>query len=194
MSISMKLPTHPGLHGVAALALVALLPALGQAQSPVEPVPTAASLAIANEEADEARRKAEAILANCDMKRWKQAARLYEKAASLRPVDNPMAIQEMTRAAEMLYALDEHARAQEILERGAEQALRNGRVLESAELFLKAAYVAGERQQAAEARAFVWMARRLAKSPHLTQEECDCILQKIAQTGSEKGKKLAAKR
>jgi len=185
MSTFTKGPTHPVLHGVAVLALVGLLPAFAQGQSLAEPMARVASEAVAVDEADALHRTAEAMLSTYDRGQWNEAARLFEKAASLRPVESPTGIQELALSGQMFYYLGQSDRALKNLRHAAELALGNGRVMEAAQLLLKAAYVADARSQAAEAAMLVRSAKRLANSPHLTKDECDCILEGIARAMAE---------
>ncbi len=184
MSRSTKLPSCTAAGVLSAVALLALVPVTGLAQSSIKPSVSAESGKVVVNEADQIRQHAEALLATQDRNNWKKAARLLEEAAGLRPVESPKAIQELSLSAEMLYNLGQASRAQENLSRAAEQALGNGRVLEAAQLYLKAAYVADSRMHAIEAKAYIQSAERLAGSPHLSQDECDCITERIARAST----------
>lgn len=127
-------------------------------------------------EADEMHQRADLLMEGYRTGEWKQAAHLYERAAGLRATADEAAIQERTLAGTLLYYVGSLAGAQENLETAAELALSFGRVLESAELFLKAAFVAEERERPAEVLTLADRALQLASSPHLSQAECDGIL------------------
>ncbi len=61
-------------------------------------------------------------------------------------------------------------------------------MLESAKLFLSAAFIAQERGHQADVAKLVRNAEMLARSPHLSQDECDCILTRFFHvTASAKG-------
>ena len=108
-----------------------------------------------------------------------EAASLYESAARLRSTDETVGIRERMLAGELLHYVGSLHRAQANLQDAAELALSNGRVMESAQLFLRAAFVARERDAWPDVARYIESARRLAASPHLSQTECDCILERL---------------
>lgn len=159
--------------GIPALALIALLPSATLAQSSngrVEANPTKAA---------ELHQKADQLLDTQLRKNWTKVADLLEEAAALRAFEDPVAVEELWLAGEMRHVTGRLAEAQGNLEAGAEQALRNGAVLQSAQLFLRAAFVAQERGQSADAVALGNSAKLLAGSPHLAEADCDCILERL---------------
>jgi ATP/maltotriose-dependent transcriptional regulator MalT len=168
--------------GISLAALLALLPAAVAAQS------TNGAAAPDLARADAMHKEADALIQDQDTKNWKEAARLYEVAAKLRGAEDPASIGERVLAGELQHYLGSLSRAQDNLETAAEGALRYGRVLESAKLYLNAAFIAQERGQAADVATLVRNAERLARSPHLSQDECDCILTRFFHvTASNKG-------
>lgn len=158
--------------GVSIAALLVLLPSAARAQTVGVRKPDAAR-------ADAMSQEAQLLIQKQSTRNWKEAARLFEDAADLRSPDDATAIRELMLAGQLRHYVGSLGRAQENLETAAELALSYGRVLESAELFLKAAFVAQERGEARDMAALAGSARRLASSPHLTQEECDCILDRF---------------
>jgi len=168
--------------GIALVALLALLPATAAAQSANgDATPDQAR-------ADAMHKQAEALIQAQDVNNWKEAARLYEAAAKLRGPDDPASIRERALAGELHHYLGSLSRAQDNLETAAESALRHGRVLESAKLYLNAAFIAQERGRQADVTVLVHNAEQLAQSPHLSQDECDCILTRFYHvTASNKG-------
>lgn len=175
----MSTPMNPRarflVNAMSVVAMFALVPLAAAAQSGA----SFASRAGDALRAEEAHRKATVLLSTQDRGRWPEVARLLEKAAGLRAFEDTIAVQEREQAAEMLASLGSLPEAQQDLEDAADQALRNGMLLRAAQLFVKAAYAADARGYAAEAKAHLRAAQLLAASPHLTQEECDCIHQRI---------------
>jgi hypothetical protein len=160
-------------NGISIAALIALVPAATMAQS------SNGGAKLDPTRADELHQKADQILSTHQVKRWKEVARLLEDAAALRPFEDPAAVEELALAGEMNHYIGRMSSAQEDLQTAAEQALRNGYVLQSARLFLKAAFVAQERGNDADVLALAQSAKQLAASPHLSQKECDCILAQL---------------
>jgi len=164
------------------VALLALFPATAAAQS------TNVDATTDLVRADAMHKEAEALIQDQSIRNWKEAARLYEAAAKLRGPDDPASISERALAGELHHYLGSLSRAQENLETAAETALRHGRVLESAKLYLNAAFIAQERGRKADVTVLVHHAEQLAQSPHLSQDECDCILTRFYHvTASSKG-------
>lgn len=160
-------------RGISVAALIALVPAATLAQS---------SNGVGNADpakADELHQKADQLLAMHQVSKWREVASLLEEAAALRPFEDPTAVSELALAGEMHHFTGQLSQAQSVLQTAAEQALKNGYVLESAQLFLKAAFIAQERGHETDVMALAQSAKQLAASPHLTQEECDCILSQL---------------
>lgn len=130
-------------------------------------------------QAIKARQKAESLLAQGVMDNWRKAAGYLEKAASLRDVDDPIAIDERVLAAELYNATRWQYRSQMILQGAADQALSQGRVLAAAEYLVKAAIVANQRHRTAEAWALAHKADMLTRSPHLSVLEAASIRHRI---------------
>jgi hypothetical protein len=163
-------------NGISVAALLALLPAATMAQSSngrAGPAPT---------KADELHLKADQLMATHQVKKWKEVAELLEDAAALRPFDDPLAVEELLMAGEMQHYAGRLPAAQRDLEKAAEQAMKTGYVLQAAHLFLKAAFVARERGLSSDVAALATSAKRLAASPHLSQEECDCIRNRVLES------------
>jgi len=172
MSTRLSSWSREAAHGISIAALLLLLPGAGLAQSP-------GSSASAAGEADALSRKAEQLLATAQRAKWPEAARLLERAAKLRAPGDPAAIQEQLVAAELFHYTGSLDRAQANLEDGARQALAHGRIYDAADAFLKAAVVAKMRGHEADAVGYARSAEQLARSPHLTRAECDCIRNRI---------------
>jgi hypothetical protein len=160
--------------GISIAALIALVPAATMAQS------SNGGAKLDPTKADELHQKADQLLGTHQVNRWREVARLLEDAAALRPYEDPAAVEELALAGEMNHYIGRMSSAQKDLETAAEQALKNGYVLRSAHLFLKAAFVAQERGgRDAEVLALAQSAKQLAASPHLSADECDCILAQL---------------
>lgn len=174
--------------GISIAALFVLAPVATMAQS------SNGGAKLDPTKADELHQKADQILGTHQVKRWKEVARLLEDAAALRPFEDPAAVDELALAGEMNHYIGRMSNAQEDLQTAAEQALRNGYVLESARLFLKAAFVAQERGgHEADVLALAQSAKQLAASPHLSQKECDCILAQL-DLGKKKAQRISGSR
>lgn len=119
--------------------------------------------------------KADMILASWQLKKWPQAARLLEQAATLRAPDDAAAVDERVAAAELFHFTGSHARAQTNLNAAAQQALADGRVYDAAQYLVKAASIAKERGSLEDAIGYARSAERLARSPHLTAAEYQAI-------------------
>ncbi len=130
-------------------------------------------------EAAKLHRQADELMATSHRGYWKQAARLLEQAAALRAPNDSAAIDERLTAAQLFHFTGALERAQTNLEGAATLALANGRVMQAANAYLMAAVIANERRHGQEAAALVRSAERLARSPHLTQAQCDGILDRI---------------
>ncbi len=140
-------------------------------------------------EADRLHRRADALTAAGDSRQWRQVAKMLEQAAALRAVDDPVAVREQLVAAQLFHFAGSLGRAQANLEGAARQALANGRLVEAADAFLMAAVVANARHRPQQALALARQAQQLARSPHLSQDQCDCILNRVVWHD---GKQIAA--
>lgn len=140
---------------------------------------TIALTAPASAEADKMHRQADDVMATCDRRHWKLAAGLLEQAAALRAPNDTVAIAEKLVAGQLFHHRGALARAQANLEGAAQQALANGRLLQSADAYLLAAVVANEQRHGQRAVDLARSAERLARSPHLTPAQSDGILDRI---------------
>ncbi len=156
--------------GVSALLLLPSRVALGQQGAFAAP-----DLARAQQLHD----KADALMATNQRGHWKSVAHLLEQAAALRAEDDSLAVTERVVAGQLFHYTGALARAQANFESAADLALANGRVLQAAEAYLTAAIVANSRERPQEAMELGRKAELLARSPHLTQQECGCILDRI---------------
>jgi hypothetical protein len=156
-------------QGFSTGVLLLLLPAAALAQSASTRVPTTAR-------AEDLHLQADQLLETSQIASWPDAAGLLAQAAAQRAADDVAAVGEWAIAGELYHFTGSLSRAQASLEHAAERALANGQVLESARNYLKAAVVANERGRNGDAVKLARSAERLARSPHLTPAECDCIL------------------
>lgn len=149
-----------------------------------------ASAALDVVKAEELHKKADALVATHERRHWGEVAKLLERAAALRPTNDPLAVSEQFVAGQLFHYNGSLSRAQANLEGAAQQALANGRVADAADAYVSAAIVAkarGEQQQAMELGR---KAELLAHSPHLTQAEGNGILERIVWV---EGKRVAAR-
>ncbi len=141
--------------------------------------------------ADELHKKADALVATLQRRHWSEVAKLLERAASLRPTEDPLAVSEQFMAGQLFHFNGSLGRAQANFEGAAEQALANGRVADAADAYVTAAIVAKARGQGQQAMELGRKAELLARSPHLTPPECNGILERIVWV---EGKQVAAAR
>ena len=156
---------------VSIAALLTLVPSVAWAQ-PALGTPDPAR-------ADAMHEEAEVLIQTQDKRSWKEAARLFERAATLRAPDDAAAIYEQSLAGQLMYYVGSLSSSQANLAGAAERALRVGRVLEAAQLYLRAAFVARERGEAPDAARFARSAKQLASSPHLSETQRQGILSRI---------------
>ncbi len=135
-------------------------------------------------------KKADVLLATTQRRHWSEVAKLLERAAALRPTEDPQAVSEQFVAGQLFHFNGSLARAQANFEGAAQQALANGRLADAADAYVTAAIVAKARGQAQQAMELGRKAELLAHSPHLTAPECNCILERIVWV---EGKQIATR-
>ncbi len=140
--------------------------------------------------AEELHKNADALVATTQRRHWSEVAKLMERAASLRPADDPQAVNEQFVAGQLFHYNGSLARAQANFEGAARQALANGRVADAAAAYVTAAIVAKARGDGQQAVELGHKAELLAGSPHLTRTEAAGILERIVWV---EGKQVAAR-
>jgi hypothetical protein len=149
-----------------ALIMTVALPARSTAQTALEPI-----------KVTEARLRAEALdheaeqYEQTDWGNLKQAARLREDAAELRPAADPKAAVSLYWAARDRYYSEDKVAGRELMERSAERAIAIGDVVGAATAFTEGAYIAAELRDVARTRTLANRAKLLALSPMLSDEQ-----------------------
>jgi tetratricopeptide (TPR) repeat protein len=108
-----------------------------------------------------------------------EAARLYRKAAELRPDHDPQKVQNLREAARMSHYAGRSDRAIRDAEAAATAALRQGDVIEAGQAYVDAAWLAAQTGDRDRTEALLQEARLLASSPLLAQEERQDLLRRI---------------
>lgn len=114
---------------------------------------------------------AQADLLRADMSEWKQAARLYRKAASLRDISDPAGVDNLSEAGRLSYYKGSKSQAVRDFEAAGDRALMIGDVLRAAENFADASWVAAEAGYTARALNLHERAQLLSQSPLLSAED-----------------------
>lgn len=170
-----RTPTH-GLLASAAVLATLTLPSTATSQYRL---PTITSVAKADSLHESA------IVLSRDFRRLRDAARLHEESAALRPPEDSLAYRCLTTAAQLSYAKDDLARSQRDMAAAAAHALARGDLQKSAQAYADAAWVANERQHRDEVRTLARQAEMLAASPLLSGSQRLEILKRFVHTGRE---------
>ena len=184
-SISPSVLRHSAAVLATALAGALLLSPVSVQASPATPfsTPVEAPVLEAELQADDVERARKLEARAEDFRnqpdQWKKAARLYQKAAELRPADDHQKVLNLQQASLLLHYVGDDRMALTVMEEAAEVALRRGDVVAAAEARLDAAWLAGELKQRETAREHLEEARILSSSPLLGQSERSRILHRI---------------
>ncbi len=112
---------------------------------------------------------------------FKEAARYYETAATLRPAGDCQGVRDMVEASRIRYYLGDEGKAQSLLQDAGDIALQYGDVHTAAKAFLDAAWIARQRgQHASVVQTLLARAQKLAQSPLLDAGDRDALLGRIA--------------
>ncbi len=101
---------------------------------------------------------------------WSKAAWLYRSAASLRPVGDLEAVDDLQMAGKLAWYTEDYSQALKDLEDAAERAMEGGDVFTAANLLVDAAWVATRTGKPAKAQELTRMAEVHASSPVLSDE------------------------
>ncbi len=113
---------------------------------------------------------------------FRAAAELYEEASALTPVEEADRAHDLYLAGNLLYFIGSEAGAEADMGRSADAALERGDVVAAADALMSAAWLAGKRRQAGQAREYALRALHLAASPLLSDELRDRIRQRVVVT------------
>ena len=151
---------------VFALTAVLTIPSEGQSQTSAD-----------NQMAVELESEAARFLDQPD--RWAYAANIYWAAAQLRGDDDPQAQEDLRIAASLVYETGDAAGAITALESAGSRALANGDVVEAADIFTDAAWVANKAGLRMDHRRLSSRVAQLANSSELTRAERTKILERF---------------
>jgi hypothetical protein len=110
---------------------------------------------------------------------YREAARLHQRSAALRPTGDPRAVQSLIMAGRLLYARGDLSSAGAVTQQAAARALARGDVVAAANAELDAGIIAQEQGKSAEAQRLGGMAQVLATSPLLSEAQRASILTRI---------------
>lgn len=122
---------------------------------------------------------ARAVRLEADRSSWREAARLYRRAASFRDFGDEQAIADRRRAGHLEYYSGAWEAALADFRAAAAMAHETGRLFEAAEDYINAAWVAVRMGDGAQARALMTSAHKLTHSPLLTQEQRRSVLLRV---------------
>lgn len=151
------------IHSIPSAALAFSL-ALGAASAGAQ---TTAEVKVSEVEALEA--DAHAYLG--DLEAWDRAARLFRRAADLRPEGDPAATEDLMYAARLSYYEGHERQAVRDFEAAGRRALAMGDVIVAANAFTDAAWIAKHRGYDERALALLSRAQLLSRSPLIPEDE-----------------------
>jgi hypothetical protein len=111
-------------------------------------------------------------------KRWADAARLFERSASLRAPTDVRAAKGYERAAHVYFAMRDMESSRSAMLRAADRAQTVGDVLGAADAYLDAAWLSGQLGDSRAMEDMTVRARALASSPLITAEQRGQILER----------------
>lgn len=106
-----------------------------------------------------------------DLSAWKRAARLFRRAADLRPEGDPGATENLIYAARLSYYEGNERQAVRDFEAAGRRALAIGDVVVAANAFTDAAWIAQQRGSGERALALLSRAELLSRSPLIPEDE-----------------------
>lgn len=121
----------------------------------------------------------EALKLHGDRDQYARAASLYLEAAGLRAPSDPMVVHDYRMAARLFYYDDDGEGARTTMEAAGDAALRMGDVVEAAQAFLDAAWLAMHRNNVAEVERLAERAELLMSSPIVPEEQKAAVLNRI---------------
>lgn len=111
--------------------------------------------------------------------KYKQAARLHEQAAGLRPAGDEKRWTGLRQAARLYYYAGSASQSRAAMVRAADEAMAAGDVITAASTYLDAAFLFRETGRGAEAAELVRKAQLLSNSPLLSRQDRNAILSRI---------------
>jgi len=178
---------------LATAASVVALPALARAQRPLDPVQAVPVTALATR-ADSLDARAAAYEQASSVRRWREAARLRERAAGLRAPDDPAGFTSLARAAALRHGIGQPLAAGDLMERAGDQAIARGDVVNASWAYMNAGFVAAELRDPARAREFFTKGMLLMRSPLLSTPQREWLQGHVAPAASRLGAEVAAAR
>ncbi len=115
---------------------------------------------------------------------WEKAAWLYRSAASLRPVGDLEAVEDLQMAGKLAWYTEDGDQALEDLENAAERAMEGGDVFTAANLLVDAAWVATRSGDHAKARELAGKAEVHASAPVLSDRVRSRVTDRVIDLGT----------
>lgn len=128
---------------------------------------------------DAIRLEAHAVQLENDRSSWRQAARLYRHAASLRDVSDELALVDRRRAGYLEYYRGAYEEALSDFSTAASMAHETGRVVEAAHDYINGAWAAARMRDFDLARSLLESARKLTYSPLLSAGDRRSVLLRL---------------
>jgi hypothetical protein len=111
--------------------------------------------------------------------RWRDAARLHQQSAALRPLEDPLGFRCLSEAAQLSYAGGDRSGARTDMARAAAQALTRGDLEKAAHAYLDAAWIAQEQGKSRQVWELGRRAEILAASPLLNDAQRSLLFRRI---------------
>jgi hypothetical protein len=161
---------------IATAVALGTIAALGIPQSIGAQVETVVVTERAATKADKLETRARALREN--PRSWREAARLFEKSAAMRAVEDPGASRGYALAAHVHFALRDLDAARQAMLRSADRAHARGDVVAAATGYVDAAWLAGQMGDRMGMAELTGRARALAASPLITASQRGAILER----------------
>lgn len=117
-----------------------------------------------------------------DRRTWGKAARLLERAASMRALDDPRRAADYSEAARVYVHVGDLAEARDAFEAAARAAAERGAIVEAAHAYFDAATVAVLRGDSRGAGTLIEKGTLLSHSPHISGAQRASILTRLPET------------
>ena len=173
-------PTIRHLFWTAAVVTALALPAAARGQQPLDPI----QVSVRATEADKLEAQAEAHLQSGTWRDLGKAAKLREKAASLRTPEDPRGFTSLQMASLLRHAMKQRPAAVGLMQRAADQAMARGDVFNAATAYVNVAFMAVELRDGDLARRAIEKGTLLMHSPLLTAPQRQSLQGSLAQASN----------
>ena len=175
----MRASTRP-LFWTAAVVTALTLPAAARGQQPLDPI----QVSVRATEADKLEARADDYLQSGKWRDLGRAAKLREKAASMRAPEDPRGFTSFQMASLLRHAMKQRPAAVGLMQRAADQAMARGDVYNAATAYVNVAFMAVELRDVDLARRSIERGTLLMHSPLLTETQRRSLQGSLAQAGS----------